>query len=33
MPSRRSILLLPITLAIFGLLRRWQERHGFTRSE
>jgi biofilm PGA synthesis N-glycosyltransferase PgaC len=26
-----SILLLPITLAIFGLLRRWQERHVFRR--
>ena len=26
-----SMLLLPITLAIFGLLRRWQERHVFRR--
>lgn len=28
-----SMLLLPITLAIFGLLRRWQERHVFRRLE
>jgi biofilm PGA synthesis N-glycosyltransferase PgaC len=26
-----SMLLLPITLAIFGLLRRWQEQHVFRR--
>ena len=26
-----SMLLLPITLMIFGLLRRWQERHVFRR--
>jgi biofilm PGA synthesis N-glycosyltransferase PgaC len=26
-----SMLLLPVTLAIFGLLRRWQERHVFRR--
>jgi biofilm PGA synthesis N-glycosyltransferase PgaC len=25
------MLLLPITLAIFGLMRRWQERHVFRR--
>jgi poly-beta-1,6-N-acetyl-D-glucosamine synthase len=26
-----SILLLPITLALFGFLRRWQDRHVFRR--